>query len=125
MSTKLTRRTLVAGAAIASAGAASAMAGAAEPDPIFAALERCRVMEAICDQEAAGQTSPDDDLEASASEALEARMALALTVPTTWAGLATLIGFVAERSAWYDDFYFQDDEAVPYALSLAKAITQL
>jgi hypothetical protein len=46
-------------------------------------------------------------------------------MPTTWAGLAALIGFVAERSAFYDDFYFQDDEAVFYARSLDQAIRRL
>jgi hypothetical protein len=122
-----------AGLAAASAGSAATSvalctlpgAESVPADPIHAALARCARAEAICDQEAAGQTSPDDDLDASASEMLAARMDLATTVPTTWAGLAALIAFVAERSTWYDSFYFEHDEAVPYAVTLGKAIAQL
>jgi hypothetical protein len=122
----ISRRTVVMGAAIASVPAVVPdLAAAAGRDPIFAALERCRQMEAICDAEAAAQTDPEDDLAEAADEAWAARMALAETAPTTWAGLLALVTFVAERTAIYDDFYFQIEESPVYAATLAKAVEQL
>jgi hypothetical protein len=123
----MSRRTVVMGAAIATipALAGQAIAAGADPDPIFAALERCQHMEAICDAEAAAQTDCNDDFDAAADEALAARMALAETMPTSWAGLLALVTFVAERTATYESFYFEYDEAPVYAATLAKAIAQL
>ncbi len=124
-------RTIVMGAAIASASTASVPticpgAGTIQPDPIFAALERCQRMEAACDEAAAAQTDPEDDIDAEASEALAARAALAQVVPTTWPGFAALISFVAERTAFYSDHYFQNaDEMVDYSRSLDQAIKRL
>jgi hypothetical protein len=102
------------------------MAGAAKPDPIFAALERCRRMEAACDEAAAAQQHWNDDIAEEAEEALAARMALAQTVPTTWAGLAALISFASEHTAARDgEFYFEDSEAAQFIISIDQAITQL
>jgi hypothetical protein len=139
MSTNPNRRNLLlvavpAGAAAMSAGSAIAALTVCTPpgatsvpaDPIFAALERARRMEEACDEAAAAQQHWDDDIDAEASEALAARAALARVVPTTWVGFAALISFVAERTAFYEDYYFQNpDEMVDYSRSLDQAIKRL
>jgi hypothetical protein len=95
-STTTTRRALVTGLAGATAVAATGLpAGAAEPDPIYAGIERHRAALAEVERQEAGIDLPDAVEEAYADEG-EAITDLVRTTPTTVAGCAALLRHLQE-----------------------------
>jgi hypothetical protein len=113
-----TRRAILAGAAMLPALAiipATALPAIGGTDPIFAAIERCRVVEA------AGLIEPAPP---EAKDIRPAREALARTSPTTPAGLVALTGFLREQTATFGEFYFDttSDEPATFASSLDDAV---
>ena len=64
----------------------TATAGALTPDPIFAAIERARRADKVLDEVGSGDQEIDD----AYHNMVEARSALANTVPTSPAGLAAM-----------------------------------
>jgi hypothetical protein len=99
MNATTTRRAVLAGAASLPVFAMPALTTAAETDPVFAAIERCRIAETANLLEPSPPAADDQD---------PAREALARTVPTTPTGLAALITFVREQTAALEEFYFCD-----------------
>jgi hypothetical protein len=122
----LSRRNLVTSAAALPALAvpAVAVAALAEPDPIYAAIEKYRIAEdaflARCeyedDLEKAGQKltlAPDDhrtpEMVAAVKAAVDARQALAKTSPTTIAGLSAILDFVVAEGERLDEPLFCEE----------------
>ena len=90
-----------------------------EIDPMFAAVARARAAEKAFDTKwKAEDFSFDRDL-------ADARAALAATVATTPAGLATLTGFLRRMTRELDDAYFQGEDAVAFAASLDTAVRRI
>ena len=118
MTSKTTRRAVLAGAAALPALTiipATALPAIGGTDPIFAAIERCRVAEA------AGLIEP---VQPGTKDIRPAREALARTSPTTPAGLVALTGFLREQTAAFGEFYFDttSDEPAAFASSLDHAV---
>jgi hypothetical protein len=109
-----------------------------KPDPIFAAIEAYKVGDAAWlarahyEDELAGKgiklaPAPDDgrtpELAALVNASIAARAALAQTVPTTPAGLAALLNFVAAEPADETVFLFDgDEESRAFVRSIAQAV---
>jgi len=127
------RRALVlaAGGLTAAPALAKASAGTFEPDPIYAAIERHRVADA---RHAAACEEIDED-QATADEAGDhchaALWALAMTVPSTAAGLAAMMAYEREYERKHEDYdlFSRDDclgDAVAaFHFSIEKAVCQL
>jgi hypothetical protein len=96
------RRALLAGAfALPALGAPVALAAVAQPDPVFAALERHRTTWKAFNDFCEPHDSPNEvagwnELEAADALAMEA---LANTVPTTTSGARALADYLAANSA--------------------------
>jgi hypothetical protein len=135
----LSRRTALLGLSTTAAlGATSVTAApAAQPaDPIFAAITRYEAAHGAfltrCDhesdiEEAGGEliSAPDDYRTPEMVHAVEASVAarerLAETAPTTLAGLAAYLDFVASESESLEDFLFCDEEVDAFIRSLARS----
>ncbi len=138
---KLNRRTILAGAAAlapASAVAVPVLSSTVEPDPIYAAIEAYRqadaafIARAMFEDELAEKgirlAKADGEyrtaeMVAAVNASIDARVALAKTVPTTPAGLIAFAQFVREQSV--DDFLFTDglgdSECRAFATSIERA----
>ena len=127
MTMTISRRAILAGAVSIPTLALSAIATASITmpavaadvglDPIFAAIERCRI------GEAANLIEPPP---VAVQDIRPAREALARTRPTTPAGLAALTTFIREQNAHYGEFYFEDSgtcaETATFTSSLDDAV---
>jgi hypothetical protein len=136
MTTKTTRRTLLAGAAALPVLTVPAFAATSiKDDPTFAAIDHARKCEeeflALARREDAAEgagikldKAPDDhrtpEMVAAVKEAIAARIALASTVPTTPTGLAALTTFVREKNAELGEFYFAADDTDEQFLFVAS-----
>jgi hypothetical protein len=137
---KFSRRSLVASAASLPALAlpAVAVAASAEPDPIFAAIEKyqhakevCLAMDIYDDVEPT--PTPEDEADPRAA-VVDTRLRLAETVPTTLAGLRKYLDFVLAETARlssddYTEFFFCNDpemqELLPFVQSLARSVRHI
>lgn len=147
----LSRRSLVTSAAALPALAvpAVAVAASAEPDPIYAAIEKFR----HADEAAMARFIYEDNLlhgHAELTPALrdfrtaamvavvtaevDARRELTETMPTTLAGLSKYLDFVLAQTAKlssddYEEFFFCDDqemnELLPFVQSLARSVRHI
>ena len=121
--------TAVASVAFASVVAPSiagpAIAAAAEPDPIFAAIERYLQAERECDSiDGVAENGLDETPEftRAANEVLAARRALASTAPTSLNGLAEYARFLDQQSSVLNDAFFDnDDEHLAFYASLNRS----
>ena len=145
----LSRRHLVTTAAALPALAMPAVAALAhEPDPIFAAIEKYRALDAAfiarCYYED-GLAESGQKLSPAAGDhrtpemvvlvnaLIAARAELATTAPTTLAGMVAYLDYVLSESDKMDDFLFvsgdgdpdEDDEARDFLRSLARAARQI
>jgi len=125
-SDNLSRRTILAGAASVPALALPAVAAisASLPDPIFAAIERMRTAEAVCD----ALDENDDAIDAPVYEYWKVRSALARTVPTTPDGLMALSSFLLEAQAnlyGAGPYFDEADDAEAFAASLDTAVRRM
>jgi hypothetical protein len=127
------RRAVLAGIAAAPALAVSAFAltSVGTPDPIFAAIENHRKLEAdwlsLCrskDELGEGDQEDTPELVAAGDAAVNARLLLANTVPTTPAGLAAYLDYLLNCSVVeLETFFFDDDdEIMPFLKSLHSAV---
>jgi hypothetical protein len=132
----LSRRALVTGAAGLPVLAAPALASS-EPDPIFAAIEKYRRLDAAFlarndledDLAEAGQelapASGDHrtpEMVAAVNAAIDSRVQLARTPPTTPEGLAAYLEFVALKSDELGGFFFDSKyEKMTFIRSIAHA----
>jgi hypothetical protein len=123
--TSLSRRHLVTTAAALPALAVPAAAGtfAHEPDPIFAAIEKYRALDAAfiarCYYEddlaasghklppAPGEYSRTPEMVALVNASIAARAELAKTAPTTFAGMDAYLDYVLLESDKMDDLLFE------------------
>ena len=146
----LTRRALVASTpalpAAAALGLPAAAQAAAEPDPIFAAMEqtdsteraflaRCAYEEALqkAGQKlppAPGEYSRTQEMVAIVNTSIAGREELAATSPTTLAGLTTYLDFLIARSVELsegdDVFFFDgDEETLTFVRSIARSARAL
>jgi hypothetical protein len=124
----------------AMAGAETTVAAPAEPDPIFAAIENNRKVDAefirLCDAEDALEESgiellpgPDGhrtaEMAAVCDTSIKSRKSLARTAPTTLAGLAAYIDYPRHWSA-DDEFLFDgNEESADFLESLHRALCGL
>jgi hypothetical protein len=136
MTSKTTRRAILAGAAALPVLAVPALAATSiKDDPAFAAIDHARKCEeeflALARREDAAEgagikldKAPDDhrtpEMVAAVKEAIAARIALASTVPTTPTGLAALTTFVREKNAELGEFYFAADDTDEQFLFVAS-----
>ena len=141
----LTRRALVASTAAMPAAAALGLPAvaqtAAEPDPIFAAMEKYlaghQAFMARCnyedDREEAGEkllNAPGDhrtaEMVAVVDASIAAREELADTSPTTLAGLLTYLTFVHKQSTEEETSLFEEGgETLSFIGSLARSASSL
>jgi hypothetical protein len=118
---------------------------AAEPDPIFAAIEKTRALETAnharsrLDEELEGRgmlvRAPGDhrsaELAALVNETVANRLVLAQTVPTTFAGLHAFLEYVLSESELltgelYPVVYFDgEEEILPFIRSITECVRTL
>jgi hypothetical protein len=127
-------RSLVAGAAALPALAVPAMAlenqspvTVTEPDPIFAAIEAYRFWNKRSDElwgNHSGKTTPE--MRAAVDAAVEARLQLCSTPPTTIAGLAALLGYaMSEQERLGIPLPDDHDDTMALIESLAQCVRGL
>jgi hypothetical protein len=134
MSNSMNRRAILAGAATLPAVSIPALG--AEPDPAFAAIEAYKTADAAflararyegdLGRDKLGLAADDwrtPEMEALVDSGWVLRHALAETVPTTMAGLAAVLKYVAEESV--DQFLFEDEDVVTFLNSMTRAATRL
>jgi hypothetical protein len=94
----MNRRTILAGAASLPAVSLPAIAAPSVPDPIFVAIEDHRIKNAAFRAACEQYESREGEAAANAACNVEAGAArtMFLTVPTTLAGIAALVGYVVE-----------------------------
>jgi hypothetical protein len=145
----LSRRSLVTSAAALPALAVPAVAALAEPDPIYAAIEKDRALYAAfiarCDYEGGleksgvklvpgpgeGEYGRTFEMVAAVDASVNARKELANTAPATLAGLAAYLDYVlAETDKLSSDdfptFFFDgEEETLDFVRSLRRGATAL
>jgi hypothetical protein len=137
----LSRRHLVTTAAALPALAVPAAAETLnhEPDPIFAAIEKYRALDAAfiarCHYEdelpPAPGTSQTPEMVAAVNAGRAARAELANTAPTTLAGMVAYLDYVVSESDKLDELLFEgtdddgNDEARDFVRSLARGARQM
>jgi hypothetical protein len=137
----LSRRLLVTTAAALPALAVPAAAKTPnhERDPIFAAIEKYRTMEAAfiarCHYEDELRPAPGNsqtpEMLAAVNAGRAARAALANTAPTTLAGMVAYLDYVVSESDKLDELLFEggdddgNDEARDFVRSLARGARQI
>ena len=125
--TSTSRRAVVAGIATASAASVTAIAAPVNinpaTDPIFAAIERHRGAAAVY-----AASDPDTDPEGDALALIEdedAREVLLTTRPTTLAGCAAVLRYVASYDADHDISLFDLADGATFMRRIADAIEAL
>jgi hypothetical protein len=135
--TSPSRRAVLAGIAATPALAAPALV-LSGPDPIFAAIENHRKLDAdfltlarsedrLLESGIKLLPAPGDhrtpEMVAAVDASVNARQSLANTVPTTAAGLAAYLDYLLTESVVLGDFFFDgDDEALDFLESLHSAV---
>ena len=140
---KLSRRTLVTSAAALPALAVPAAAASLSvaPDPVFAAIERDRALEAAfiarsdyeedfwLEHRRKLEPAPGDwrtaEMVSVINASLAARAHLANTVPTTLAGLTAYLDYVVSESKDGELHFEPGDDQIDFVRSVARSVKQI